>query len=62
MEKLFMGVLYMHKKGIVHRDLKPENILMSDTEIKITDFDIAIKINESKIDDTRVGTPLYFSP
>jgi serine/threonine protein kinase len=54
-------------KRIVHRDLKPENILMADenddfTQVKITGFDQAKRLTDSKYMIGRVGTSYYMAP
>ncbi|HOV13772.1 MAG TPA: serine/threonine-protein kinase, partial [Spirochaetota bacterium] len=61
-----LGLYHAHQKKVIHRDIKPHNILISkDGEIKLTDFGIAMKTNESE-DITKtgavVGTPAYMSP
>lgn len=56
----------MHKVGIVHRDLKPGNILLeSDGRPKLTDFGLAVVINDSgdlTRSDVAVGTIDYMAP
>lgn len=48
------------------RDLKPENILLesaeNDVNLKITDFGLAKKSDESNKLKTFCGTPQYFAP
>lgn len=66
MKQVLSAVSHMHARGIVHRDLKPENILLSGndihSEIKLIDFGLSNKCNDSHKLKTMVGTPLYVSP
>lgn len=65
MDKVLLGVEYLHKKGIIHRDLKPSNIMIDEEGIvKIIDFGIS-KITDSFYSEYTVGyfsTPRYRSP
>jgi Tol biopolymer transport system component len=58
---------YAHRQGIVHRDIKPENILLHEGEAMLTDFGIAVAIEEAggaRLTESGVslGTPQYMSP
>jgi calcium-dependent protein kinase len=65
-KKIVAAVCHMHTKGIVHRDLKPENILFKspedDSEVKVIDFGLSNRFQESTNLTTMVGTPLYVPP
>jgi len=56
----------LHENGIVHRDLKPDNILIDDIDdlstIKIADFGLSAKWEQSRDDSEQVGTLIYMSP
>ncbi len=58
---------YAHRHGVVHRDIKPENILLHEGVAVVTDFGIAIAVDEAggaRLTKTgfTAGTPLYMSP
>nr|CAH8834011.1 unnamed protein product [Trichobilharzia regenti] len=63
MRQLFDAVNFIHDRQIVHRDLKPENILLDDNlNIKVTDFGLAVFVDdEEELRETR-GTPGYLAP
>ena len=58
---------YAHRHGVVHRDIKPENILLHEGEAVLTDFGIAVAVEEAggaRLNERGVtlGTPQYMSP
>ena len=66
MKYLFTGLAYLHSKQVVHRDIKPENLLITggsfdDFNIKIIDFNIAIKKTEKNLKGVS-GTTDYIAP
>ena len=66
MRKLLLGVSHLHGMNICHRDLKPENFLFvskdPNSELKIIDFGMSIKIAKPNELMTLVGTPYYLAP
>ncbi len=66
--QILEAISYLHANKVAHRDLKPENILLvsrtNDTHVKITDFGLAKKIDDSSGGNLKTfcGTPQYFAP
>ena len=62
-QQLLSALQHCHQRGIVHRDLKPENLLFdSNMNIKLTDFGLSNKCDDSGQMDTICGTPPYSAP
>ena len=58
---------HAHAAGVVHRDIKPENILLQDGHARVSDFGIALAVeNAGKVRLTQtglsLGTPQYMAP
>ena len=58
---------YAHRQGVIHRDIKPANILLHDDEPLVSDFGIALAVQEAgggRLTETglSLGTPHYMSP
>ncbi|XP_041860861.1 myosin light chain kinase, smooth muscle isoform X2 [Melanotaenia boesemani] len=65
MQQILQGIAYMHQQSIVHLDLKPENIVCVDTtgtSIKIIDFGLASKLDDSTPLKVMHGTPEFVAP
>lgn len=62
--QLLQALLYLHRRHILHRDLKPSNILVTQHQLKVLDFGLAIaKIDIQTLDGQQViGTPGYIAP
>jgi serine/threonine protein kinase len=62
-QQLVEAISYLQASGIMHRDLKLANILLYKSKPQITDFGLAVKLDESQgFRETFCGTPNYISP
>ena len=60
--QVVMGLHYLHQQGVIHRDIKGANILSTkEGLVKLADFGVATKLNESRKSDSVVGTPYWMS-
>uniref|UniRef100_H3D2B2 Myosin, light chain kinase 5 n=1 Tax=Tetraodon nigroviridis TaxID=99883 RepID=H3D2B2_TETNG len=65
MQQILEGVAFMHQQNIVHLDLKPENIVCVDTtgtSIKIIDFGLASRLDNTTPLKVMQGTPEFVAP
>ncbi|MDX6769237.1 MAG: protein kinase [Elusimicrobiota bacterium] len=56
---------YAHAQGVVHQDLKPANVMVHGGGVKVMDFGIARRVQETLSTMSRVevaGTPAYMAP
>ncbi|KAJ8790341.1 hypothetical protein J1605_021418 [Eschrichtius robustus] len=61
--QLLSALQHCHQRGIVHRDLKPMNLLFdSNMNIKLTDFGLSNKCDDTGQLDTICGTAPYAAP
>jgi eukaryotic-like serine/threonine-protein kinase len=62
--KCARALSYAHAQGVTHRDIKPGNILCAEgaTDVKISDFGLALNIGTETTQITGVGSPAYMSP
>ena len=62
--KCTRALAYAHMLGVTHRDIKPGNILYSSapTDVRISDFGLALNIGAETTQITGVGSPAYMSP
>lgn len=65
MRQLTSAISNAHQNHIIHRDIKPHNILVDhDSNVKITDFGIAMALSATSITQTNsvLGSVHYLSP
>ena len=62
--KCTRALAYAHMQGVTHRDIKPGNILYgtSPTDVRISDFGLALNVSAQTTQVTGVGSPAYMSP
>ncbi len=62
--KCARALAFAHTRGVTHRDIKPGNILYAaePTDVRISDFGLAINLGSETTQVTGVGSPAYMSP
>ena len=62
--KCARALAFAHTRGVTHRDIKPGNILYATepTDVRISDFGLAINLGSETTQVTGVGSPAYMSP
>ncbi|SPQ96539.1 non-specific serine/threonine protein kinase [Plasmodiophora brassicae] len=61
--QVLKGLDFLHAQGVIHRDIKGANILATkEGLVKLADFGVATKINDSQKSDSVVGTPYWMAP
>jgi tRNA A-37 threonylcarbamoyl transferase component Bud32 len=62
--KCTRALAYAHMQGVTHRDIKPGNILYAETptDVRISDFGLALNVGAETTQITGVGSPAYMSP
>ena len=62
--KCTRALAYAHMHGVTHRDIKPGNILYASTptDVRISDFGLALNVHAQTTQITGVGSPAYMSP
>src|SRR5262249_7570282 len=61
--QILQALKYLHRRGIIHRDLKPANILVSNSQLKVLDFGLALtRQDEPTNGKSASGTLAYMAP
>lgn len=61
-QQVALALSEAHQKGLIHRDLKPANLLVSGDKVQVTDFGLAISLDDAAKGAGLGGTPQYMSP
>jgi len=60
---VLQGLDFLHSQVVIHRDIKGANILTTkDGIVKLADFGVATKINESEKNNSGLGSPYWMAP
>jgi serine/threonine-protein kinase len=61
--QLASGLSAAHERGVLHRDLKPSNVMLDGHgRVRITDFGLAIAVDDEAQATEVSGTPAYMAP
>src|SRR5512136_247296 len=61
--QIVAGLAAAHERGVLHRDLKPANIMLDGHgRVRITDFGLAIAVEDETQAAEIAGAPAYMSP
>lgn len=61
--QLCAGLAAAHDAGVLHRDLKPANVMIDGRgRARITDFGLAVVLEQLRADEGLAGTPAYMAP
>ncbi|GLE02052.1 hypothetical protein PINS_up010890 [Pythium insidiosum] len=61
--QVLRGLAYLHEQGVLHRDVKGANILTTkEGLVKLADFGVAVKLNETQKSNSVVGSPYWMAP
>jgi serine/threonine-protein kinase len=61
--QLAAGLTAAHERGVLHRDLKPSNVMLDGFgRVRITDFGLAIAVDDEARATDVSGTPAYMAP
>src|SRR5437870_7912497 len=61
--ELCAGLAAAHDKAVLHRDLKPSNVMIDGRgRAKITDFGLAVRVEDDEGGAEVSGTPAYMAP
>lgn len=59
---LLDALAHAHARGVVHRDLKDSNVMWSSRGAVITDFGLALTLDDAPTDGGFSGTPAFMAP
>ncbi|CDW87458.1 protein serine threonine kinase [Stylonychia lemnae] len=62
-QQVLQGLDYLHTQVVIHRDIKGANILTTkDGIVKLADFGVATKLNDTEKSNSAFGTPYWMAP
>ncbi|MDX1994044.1 MAG: protein kinase [bacterium] len=59
--QMLQALAYLHRRGIIHRDLKPDNVLVEQGQVRVLDFGLSKRTQDSD-DEQLAGTLAYIAP
>lgn len=66
MRQICSALVALHSKRVCHRDIKPDNFMVaghgSNSQLKLSDFGLAVYLPRGKLLQEKCGTPAFMAP